>query len=199
MQKRILLTGFEPFAGSQVNASERLIQALENERLSLACDFAVLPTEYDSCFASLRQKIELTSPTTVLCFGEASGRAAVEIERLAVNLANREIPDNAGKQLLNQKIAARGPDALFTTLPLDLMVQAGRLAGVPTQASNSAGTFVCNYLLYSLLHFAMETELKAGFIHIPLLPEAATDRPQLATMATDTVVTAVKAILKVIA
>jgi pyroglutamyl-peptidase len=172
---RLLLSGFEPFGGEQINPSALVTQRILVEGIELRR--IILPTEYGRSAETIISEINLFHPDWIIMLGQAAGRAQITPERVALNLDDASIPDNAGSQPREQSIAS-GPDALFSTLPIQQMVTAMHSAGVPASISNSAGTFVCNHVFYSVMLHISNNQLKAraGFIHIPLLPSQALEK-----------------------
>ena len=165
---KILLSAFEPFGGESVNASQealKLIKAREGTELVKI----TVPTVFGLAGTTLLDALRREKPDAVICLGQAGGRDAVTPERCAINVRDARIPDNAGRQPKDEPVVAGGPAAFFSTLPIKAMAAAARKAGFAAEISNSAGTFVCNDLLYTLL-FAREREFPAvrgGFIHVP--------------------------------
>jgi pyroglutamyl-peptidase len=182
----ILLTGFEPFGGERINPSWLLAQALAAQapkRMRVAA--VELPTAFDASAKLLKAAMAMHQPQAVVCLGQAGGRAALGFERIAINLNDAPIADNLGQQPHNQAIAARGPVAYWSTLPIAHMAQAAQSAGVAAEISNSAGTFVCNHVFYALMRLlARNKGVRGGFVHVPYLPEQSTTAPTmpLATM-----------------
>ena len=196
---KILITGFDPFGGETVNpATEavKLLQAPEGTVLSRLTD---LPTVFGTgdtvCQAILREK-----PQAVVCVGQAGGRAAVTVERVAINVMDASIEDNRGFCPRDLPVEPGGAAAYFSTLPIRKIVSAIRAAGVPAQISNTAGTFVCNSLLYQVLSFLQRQQLpvKAGFIHVPFLPSQAEAHPGCPGLPLSQMVTALEAALSAI-
>ncbi len=182
---RILVTGFEPFGGSPINPSEILAQAIAEEHWPGAIvSRAVLPVVggqgKESSRAALGRAIELNQPSLVVCFGESAKATHIAFERVAVNLRDDRIADNAGVQIQDQPIVAGGPDAYFSSLPVRAMRDACEGEGVPALISMSAGTFICNEIMYTLLHGIevgeFQSVVSGGFIHVPQLPEQAAER-----------------------
>lgn len=169
----VLLTGFEPFAGDAVNPSDDAVRIVA-ERWSgpevLVGD--VLPVVFDDASARLRTLIRTHRPHVVIATGLAGGRTDVTPERVAINLADARIPDNAGRRPLDMPVVADGPAAYFSTLPVKAMVRAIRDVGVPASVSYSAGTFVCNHVLFTALD-AAAPDTRAGFVHLPYARESA--------------------------
>ncbi len=198
---KILLTAFEPFGGDSVNPAWEAVRTLE------APDGAELvrlqvPTVYGLAGDTVLDAVRRERPDAVLCVGQAAGRAALTPERIAINCRDARIPDNAGQQPADETILPDGPAAYFSTLPIRAMTEAIRAADVPAAVSNTAGTFVCNDLMYTLLH-GLEREFPAvrvGFIHVPCLPEQAArqEKPTPSLPLTD-IVRGLEAALAVLA
>lgn len=127
---------------------------------------------------TVKQAIEEQQPYAVITVGQASGRAAITPERIAINVDDFRIPDNEGIQVIDEPVVAGGPDAYFTTLPIKAMVSEIQAQGIPATVSNTAGTFVCNHLFYGIQHYLKDTNVRHGFVHIPLLPEQSVDGSQ---------------------
>ena len=175
---KILVTGFEPFATSSLNPSGEIIKALIGDDLVTA----ILPVVFGQASAQLRELIDLHKPTAVLCLGQAEGRSMMTPERIAINLDDARIADNAGNQPLEQRIIADGPDGHFSTLPIEKMVASMKAAGIPASISLSAGTFVCNHIFYVLQDYLKDSSIKSGFMHVPLMDEQRREFPTLPTM-----------------
>ena len=175
---KILVTGFEPFATSSLNPSGEIVKALIGDDLVTA----ILPVVFGQASAQLRELIDLHKPTAVLCLGQAEGRSEMTPERIAINLDDARIADNAGNQPLEQKIIANGPDGHFSTLPIEKMVASMKAAGIPASISLSAGTFVCNHIFYVLQDYLKDSSVKSGFMHVPLMDEQRKEYPTLPTM-----------------
>lgn len=175
---RVLLTGFEPFGGSPVNPSQQLVARLSRARVpGLHLHAAVLPVVggegAGSAWAALRSALSQVNPHAVVCFGEAHTRSAVSIERIAVNLLDYRVADNAGARVVDQPVVPGAPAAHMATLPVREMMQCVQAAGVPCELSLSAGTFLCNEIMYRVLEHAARERMPfyAGFVHLPQLPE----------------------------
>jgi len=172
--KTVLVTGFEPFGGDTVNASQEIVRVLEGAEIGgHAIRAVILPCEYGRSVKALVAALRATKPVLVVCLGQASGRRAITPERVAINLDEAAMPDNAGRQHLNTPIVRGGPVAYWSTLPVDEMVAALEAQGAPAGASRTAGGFVCNHVFYSLMHrLARRARApRAGFIHVPRLGE----------------------------
>lgn len=172
--KRLLITGFDPFGGEQINPSWEAVKLLK-DRIG---DFQITKMEIPTVFGLAAEKViaaaDRVKPDVVLSIGQAGGRRAVTPEVVAINLREAGIPDNAGNQPANIPIVPDGPVAYFSTVPVREMVQSIHSEDIPAALSYSAGAFVCNDVLYSLLHHFSGTDTKIGFIHVPYLPQQAT-------------------------
>ncbi|HZH44938.1 MAG TPA: pyroglutamyl-peptidase I [Lysobacter sp.] len=188
----VLLTGFEPFGGETINPSWQAVRRLDGEIVAGHVVAArCLPVEFDRSLAVLREALDALGPRLVLCVGQAGGRAALSLERVAINLDDARIPDNAGRQPVDEPVDPRGPTAHFARLPLKAMLAALREAGIPAEISQTAGTFVCNHVFYGLMQ-ALPAHVRGGFVHIPFCPEQAAYHPGAPSMALDTVVDALR-------
>ena len=175
---KILVTGFEAFDKSALNPSAEIVKALKGDDLVTA----ILPVVFGQASSKLKELIELHKPTAVLCLGLAVGRSEITPERIAINLDDARIADNAGNQPLEQKIMADGPDGHFSTIPIEKMVTSMKAAGIPASISLSAGTFVCNHIFYVLQDYLKNSSIKSGFMHVPLMDEQRKEYPTLPTM-----------------
>ncbi|MCL5995093.1 MAG: pyroglutamyl-peptidase I [Chloroflexi bacterium] len=200
---KVLLTGFEPFGGSPINPSIQAARAIAEMRLEgIDLSTTLLPVDRISGPTTLVLAVETFRPAAVLCLGQTMGRAALSIERVAINLLDFSIADNAGVTVTDEPIVPNGPAAYFATLPVRQMLAAVRDAGVPAELSLSAGTFLCNQVLYSLLHHLAVNgmSIPAGFIHLPALPEQVAGRTAITpSMSLDTMIAGVSAALRSIA
>ena len=169
--KRLLITGFDPFGGATVNPSWMAVERLPDQIGECVLCKLQIPTVFGKAATAVLETAGQFSPDTILCVGQAGGRAVVTPERIGVNIRDARIPDNAGNQPRGEFVDPQGPAAYFSTLPVEAMAQAIRDAGVDATVSNSAGAFVCNDVLYSLLHHYDGTAVRVGFVHVPYLPE----------------------------
>jgi pyroglutamyl-peptidase len=181
----VLLTGFEPFGGSLVNPSAELAHALREHSLpgtTFACQ--VLPVvggeSIGSAFAALDAAVRECDPVAIVAFGESAKATRIAFERVAINLRDDRIPDNRGEMLVDSPIRDGGCAAYFSTLPIRAMRDACEAEGIPAELSNSAGTFLCNELMYRMLEVcasgAWPRVRQAGFVHVPQLPAQAEKR-----------------------
>ena len=177
---KIIVTGFDPFGGEKINPSIECVKALpEIEGVELIR--LELPTVFKESAKRLNEVINDVKPDAVLSVGQAGGRAGITMERIAINVDDARIPDNISQQPIDEEIQVEGEAAYFSTLPIKRIVKAIREAGIPAEVSNSAGTFVCNHIMYQALFAATKADkpFKAGFMHIPFIPEQTTDKPSL--------------------
>ncbi len=166
-----MLTGFAPFGGDDTNPSWDAVRLVVADGYELVT--AELPCEFGASLTALRDLVATHEPDVVVCVGQAGGRTGVTPERVAINLEDARIPDNAGRQPIDVPVVDGGPTAYFSTLPVKACVAALREADIPAAVSHTAGTFVCNHVFYGLMHL-VATELpgvRAGFVHVPYAPE----------------------------
>lgn len=178
MAKPILITGFEPFGGQKVNPSEIVARNLEGRLIAgRLVVVRILPVRTGAVRKALAEALTRESPEAAIGLGQAGGRTAVSIERVAVNLLDFDAADNAGEIRKNEPIQRGGPDARISPLPVADIIEAWAAAGVPAFVSNSAGTYICNQTLYELLGLAQSASppIPAGFIHLPYLPAQAVE------------------------
>lgn len=171
--KKLLITGFDPFGGEAVNPSWEAVQLLPNTVGDFSLTKLTLPTVFGKSADILLQAARQLEPDAILCLGQAGGRKGITPEVIAINLREARIPDNEGNQPLNVPVVEEGPAAYFATLPVREMIAAMEKGGIPCGLSYSAGAFVCNDVLYSVLHHYHGSPIRAGFIHVPFLPEQA--------------------------
>ena len=171
---RVLLTGFEPFGGERLNPSWEAVSLLAASPPAGTDVTAVrLSCAFGTSLAELRSAVEDSRPALVVCVGQAGGRAEISLERVAVNVDDARIPDNAGRQPVDEPVVPGGPAAYFAPMPVKACAAAVRAAGLPAAVSHTAGTFVCNHVFYGLCHL-IATErpgLRGGFVHVPYAPE----------------------------
>lgn len=190
----ILLTGFEPFGGEAINPSWEVARALQGQVIGGAVvQSRCLPTAFATAPAALAAALDEVEPRLVIALGQASGRTEISIERVAVNLIDARIADNAGERPQDVPVRAQAPAAYFSTLPIKAMRNGLRAAGHPAGLSLTAGAFVCNQVFFELQHQLAGRDVRSGFIHIPALPEqAARTQPTVASMGLAAQVEAIK-------
>ena len=184
-RRPVLVTGFEPFGGEDTNPSWEICRALPAAIGRAPLETLLVPTQFRRAIEETTAAIERANPRLVILLGQAGGRACLSVERVAINVDDARIADNAGSQPVDEPVAPAGPAAYFATVPVKAMTAAIREAGIPAEVSNSAGTFVCNHLFYGVLHYlaASGRGARAGFIHVPWLESQAVARPGEPAMA----------------
>ena len=197
--KRLLITGFAPFGGDRVNPSWQAVQALPETVGGWELVKRELPVTFRGAPEALFAAVDEAEPDAVLMVGLAASRGAVTPERQGVNEMVARIPDNEGNQPQNEPVVPGGPEILFSTLPVEDMTEAIQTAGVPARLSDSAGRFVCNALLYSVLYRLEQADdpVPAAFIHVPATPELAEGK-DWPTLTLDEIVTALTAAIEAI-
>lgn len=190
----ILLTGFEPFSGEAINPSWEVARALQGQVIAGAVvQTRCLPTAFGAAPAALAAALAEVRPEVAIALGQASGRTEISIERVAVNLIDARIADNAGDRPQDVPVRQDAPAAYFSTLPIKAMLNGLRAAGHPAGLSLTAGAFVCNQVFFELQHQLAGRGVKSGFIHLPALPEqAARTQPTVASMGLAAQVDAIK-------
>lgn len=175
---KILLTAFEPFGGETVNPALEAVKRVSDRIGDIEVVKRTVPTVFDKSIAVAASALETEHPDAVLCVGQAGGRCGLTLERVAINLDDAGIPDNEGNQPIDRTIFQDGAPAYFATLPIKAMVRAIRDAGIPSSVSNTAGTFVCNHLMYGVLYTLEKryTGVRGGFMHVPFVPGQTVDR-----------------------
>jgi pyroglutamyl-peptidase len=193
--KNVLITAFEPFGGEQINPSWEAVRQLHERML---CGYKVvakeLPCAFGDALATLYAEMDTLQPALVIAVGQAGGRADITVERVGININDARIPDNNGNQPIDEPIIPGGPAAYFSSLPIKAIVEGIREAGIPASVSQTAGTYVCNHVMYGLLHRLAQqgNSVRGGFIHIPYLPEQAINHPGSPSMAAQTVILALE-------
>jgi pyroglutamyl-peptidase len=198
---KALVTGFEPFGGDAINPSREAVRLLPPRLGELELITGVLPTAFGAAFDTLAAALATTRPDIVLCTGLAGGRAALSLERVAINVDDARIADNVEQQPTDRPVVPGGPAAYFTTLPIKPAVAALRAAGLPAIVSNTAGTFVCNHVFYGLMHLAATRRLAlcGGFLHLPYLPSQAAEHDDAPSMAVADIVRGIEIVLEIAA
>lgn len=187
---KILVTGFDPFGGDKINPAIEAVNQLPAQIKDAKIIKLEIPTVFNKSAEVVKQAIEKYQPDYVLNVGQAGGRAALTPERVAINVNDGRIPDNEGYQPLGEPIQKDGETAYFTQLPIKAMVKAIRQVGIPAEVSNTAGTYVCNHIFYQVQYMRDKEfhNIKAGFIHIPFLPEQVVSRPNTPSMDLNNIV-----------
>lgn len=176
---KLLLTAFDPFGGDKVNPALEAVKLVADRIGGIDVVKQEVPTVFHKSINTVVAAMEREKPDVVLCIGQAGGRFEVTPERVAINVDDGRIRDNEGNQPVDVPVYADGASAYFTTLPIKAMVQAIRDKGLPASVSNTAGTYVCNHLMYGLLYHIEKSfpGMRGGFIHVPFIPEQVVSRP----------------------
>jgi len=183
--KTVLITAFEPFDNHDVNPTEKLLQDVPEFLYNAKIVKVTLPVVYRHAFDTLLPFIDKHDPDVILLLGLAAGRTHVNLERIAININDSKTQDNLGNILRNQTIEEEGADGYFTTLPLEAILNRAASKKIPLSISNSAGTYVCNNLMYQTLHYIKTNDKKAmaGFMHVPYMTEQVYDKPNMASLS----------------
>ena len=195
--KKLLLTGFEPFLTHPINPTETIAEEYDKQIIgNFKVSGRVLPVDYDRASAALLAHVDEVDPDVVILLGLAAGRHAITPERIAINV-NDGVKDNAGRTPVDEPIEADGEDGYFSTLPIRAMVDALHDIGIPSSVSNSAGTYLCNHVMYRMLHHIKKNnlEMKAGFVHLPPSFELVLKEPGLTGWPMSTLFDGVKEII----
>ena len=171
--KKLLITGFDPFGGETINPAWEAVKALPDVVGEYELTKMEIPTVFGAASREVLDMAQEVQPDVILCIGQAGGRKAITPEMVGINLRHARIADNAGNQPQDEPVAADGPAAYFATVPVRQMTAAIEAAGIEASVSYTAGTFVCNDTLYTLLHHYAGTPVQAGFVHVPFLPQQA--------------------------
>lgn len=198
---KILITAFDPFGGDSINPALEAVKLMKDNIAGAEIVKLEIPTVFGKSIDKTAEAIRKENPDAVLCVGQAGGRFEVTPERVAINVDDARIPDNEGNQPLNKPIYEDGEPAYFATLPVKAMVEAIKNEGLPSSLSNSAGTFVCNHIMYGVLYqiSKMDKKIRAGFVHVPFTPEQVVGRPAPApSMSTSDIARALEAAVSAI-
>ena len=188
--KKVLITGFDPFGGEKVNPALQAVNKLPNEIAGANIVKVEIPTVFKKSIDKLEKAMEKEKPDIVICIGQAGGRPDITVERVAINMDDARIADNEGNSIIDEKIFEHGENAYFTNLPIKAMVKSMQSNGIPASVSNTAGTFVCNHLMYGLL-YNINKKFKntiGGFMHVPFVPEQVVDKRNMPSMGIDDIV-----------
>ena len=197
---KLLLTAFTPFDGEKINPALEAVKLVKDRIVNLLIVKLEVPTVFGKSIDTVREAIEREKPDFVLSIGQAGGRAEICPERVAINLDDARIPDNEGNQPIDEPIFPDGENAYFSTLPVKAMVEAIRKEGLPSSLSNSAGTYVCNHLMYGVLYYLDKRPgMKAGFIHVPYIPEQVKNKKDIPSLELSEIVRGLEAAITAIA
>lgn len=198
---KILITGFDPFGGESINPAYEAVKRLPDEIAGMEIVKAEIPTVFHQSASVMRELLVGDDFDCVIAVGQAGGRSEICVERIGINVDDARIPDNAGNQPIDEIIQPEGAAAYFSNLPVKRMVKAVAEAGLPARLSNTAGTFVCNHILYQLGNL-VDTEfhtLNFGFVHVPYLPEQVNDKKGVPVMTLDDIVAGLTAAIGALA
>lgn len=196
---KILVTGFDPFGGEPTNPAIESVKRIDDEIEGAEIIKLEIPTVFHKAADVVEEKIKEVKPDVVLSIGQAGGRYGITVERVAINEDDARIEDNEGNQPIDVQIREDGAPAYFATLPIKAMVEEIKKENLPASVSNSAGTFVCNHIMYQDLYLAEKYgDIKAGFIHVPFLTEQVVDKKDTASMSLDDIVKGLNAAIRAI-
>lgn len=188
--KKILITGFDPFGGEAINPSWEAVKRLPDKIGDIKIEKLEIPTVYGKAAKRVISYAEMLQPDAIICIGQAGGRAAITPEVVGINIREGKLADNEGVRYGGEPIIEGAPAAYFSTLPVRDMVTEISKEGIPASLSYSAGAFVCNDTLYTLLHHYRDSDVKVGFVHVPYLPEQVKNGEPSLTL--DTVISALE-------
>ncbi|AMG61895.1 pyroglutamyl-peptidase I [Staphylococcus lugdunensis] len=196
----ILVTAFDPFGGEKINPALEVVKRLDTNIGAHTITKLEIPTVFHESKDVIAQKLAQQHFDAVLAIGQAGGRFEITPERVGINIDDARIADNKGNQPIDVAIQPDGAPAYFSNLPVKTMTEAIKAEGIPAKLSNTAGTFVCNHVLYQLGYLAdtQFTDLLFGFIHVPFIPEQVTTKPETPSMSIDTMTKGLTAAIKVI-
>ena len=197
---KILLTGFDPFGGESINPSWEVVRRIPDKIKDVEIKGIQIPTVFQKSFKVLKKEIENFNPDVVICVGQAGGRQGITPERIAINIDDARIADNEENQPIDFPIQKDGESAYFSTLPIKAMVDKMIGSGFSASVSNTAGTFVCNHILYQLGYMAdhFYPDLLFGFIHVPLIPEQTINYSQQPSLSVEDIVKGLTEAIKAI-
>ncbi|MDB6212614.1 pyroglutamyl-peptidase I [Gemella haemolysans] len=195
---RVLITGFDKFGGESINPSSLCVNSLSDVIDNIEIKKVTLPTVFKDSSRVLEENIKSFSPNIVICVGQAGGRSKITPERIAINIDDARIPDNIGNSPIDEAIRKDGENAYFSTLPIKAIVDELNKNNIPSTISNTAGTFVCNHIMYEALYLSSKKykNIKAGFIHIPYIEEQIKNKPNMPYMKKEYIITALELIIK---
>ena len=198
---KLLLTAFTPFGGESVNPALEAVKQVKDKISNLDIVKLEVPTVFNKSIKTVIEAMEKEKPDYVLCVGQAGGRVGITPERVAINIDDARIPDNEGNQPIDRTIYSDGENAYFSNLPVKAMVESIKKEGLTSSLSNSAGTYVCNHLMYGVLYHIdkIYKGMKGGFIHVPYIPEQTEDKPDKPSMPLEDIVRGLEAAIMAIA
>ncbi len=196
---KILVTGFDPFGGEKTNPAIEAVKRIDENIEGAEIIKLEIPTVFNKSADVVEEKIKEVNPDVILSVGQAGGRYDITVERVAINEDDARIADNEGNQPIDTKIREDGEAAYFASIPIKAIVEEIKAEGIPASVSNSAGTFVCNHIMYQDLYLAEKYgNIKAGFIHVPFLPEQVLDKKNTSSMSLEDIVKGLNAAIRAI-
>lgn len=195
---KVLVTGFDPFGGESINPALEAVKMLKDEIAGAEIVKLQIPVVAGKSIEKVHEKMKEVNPDIVISVGQAGGRFGVTPERVAINITDARIPDNEGNQPIDEPIFADGDAAYFSNLPVKAMVQAIKDAGYPSSLSNSAGTYICNHVMYGILYYIHKEfpGVRGGFIHVPYAASQVVDKPNMPSMAIADITAALEAAIE---
>ena len=195
---KVLVTGFDPFGGESINPAREAVKRIRSEIAGAEIVTMQIPTVVGRSIERVHEKMKELQPDLVISVGQAGGRSGVTPERVAINVTDARIPDNDGNQPIDEPVFADGDAAYFSNLPVKAMVQAIRDAGYPSALSNSAGTYICNHVMYGILYYIHKEfpKVRGGFIHVPYAPAQTVNKPNTPSMAIADITAALEAAIE---
>ena len=195
---KVLVTGFDPFGGESINPAWEAVKVIKDEIAGAEIVKMQIPTVVGKSIAKIHDKMVEINPDIVIAVGQAGGRFGVTPERIAINVTDARIPDNEGNQPIDEPIFADGDAAYFSNLPVKAMVQEIKNAGYPTSLSNTAGTYICNHVMYGILYYIQKEfpNVRGGFIHVPFAASQVVNKPNTPSMAIADITAAIEAAIK---
>ena len=195
---KVLITGFDPFGGEKINPAWEAVKGIKDTIEGAKIIKLEIPTVFNKSIEKVKEAMELEKPDIVLCIGQAGGRYDITIERVAINVDDARIEDNEGNQPIDIPVFEDGENAYFSNLPIKAMVEEIKGQGIPASISNSAGTFVCNHIMYGVLYHINKTykNMRGGFIHVPFINEQVLDKKNQPYMPVEHISKALEAAIK---
>lgn len=195
---KVLVTGFDPFGGESINPAWEAVKVIKDEIAGAEIVKMQIPTVVGKSIAKIHDKMVEMNPDIVIAVGQAGGRFGVTPERVAINVTDARIPDNEGNQPIDEPIFADGDAAYFSNLPVKAMVQAIKDAGYPSVLSNTAGTYICNHVMYGILYYIQKEfpNARGGFIHVPYAASQVVNKPNTASMAIADITASIEAAIE---
>ena len=195
---KVLVTGFDPFGGESINPAWEAVKVIKDEIAGAGIVKMQIPTVVGKSIAKVHDKMVEINPDIVIAVGQAGGRFGVTPERVAINVTDARIPDNEGNQPIDEPIFADGDAAYFSNLPVKAMVQEIKNAGYPSVLSNTAGTYICNHVMYGILYYIQKEfpNARGGFIHVPYAASQVVNKPNTASMAIADITASIEAAIK---